>query len=245
MDARALATLSRWIKESGSLVFLGGAGTSTESGIPDFRSKDGLYEQELKGPAPEEALSYNHLIHQPGDFFEHYRGLLIHPEARPNGLHHALAGLEQSGKTVTIITQNIDGLHQMAGSRRVLEIHGSAHRNYCMKCHRTWSLEAVLDQEGVPRCVCGGIIRPEVVLYGEMLDEDVFEASVKAVSQADLMIVGGTSLVVYPAAGLVDYYKGGRLVIINETRTPFDDRASLIFREKISEVMTKGVAGIE
>ncbi|OPL09216.1 MAG: NAD-dependent deacetylase [delta proteobacterium ML8_F1] len=242
MDSKKIEALTRLIQSSESIVFLGGAGTSTECGIPDFRSPEGLYNRELKGPSPEEYLSLDFFKRKTDVFYDYYKRLLLHPEARPGVLHHALRELEAHGKEITIITQNIDGLHQMAGSKRVIELHGSSHRNYCQSCRRTYSLEAVLKQRGVPHCDCGGVIRPDVVLYGEMLDEKVLEAATRAMTKADLLIVGGTSLSVYPAAGLIHYYQGGDMVIINQTPTQFDREASLIFREKISEVIKKGVS---
>ena len=220
-------TLKQWLSESENIVFFGGAGVSTESKIPDFRSTDGLYNQQYAYP-PETILSHTFYMRRPEDFYRFYRNKMLFPDAEPNRAHKALAKLEQEGRLRAVITQNIDGLHQKAGSREVLELHGSVLRNYCTKCGKFYGLEAVLESEGVPRCTCGGVIKPDVVLYGESLDERVLLASVKAIESADLLIIGGTSVVVYPAAGLVNYFGGSRLVIVNKQPTPQDARADLV-----------------
>ena len=202
-------TLRQWIDQSGNIVFFGGAGVSTESGIPDFRSQDGLYSQEYAYP-PETIVSHSFYMKKPEEFFRFYKNKMIVTGARPNAAHKALAKLEQQGKLKAVITQNIDGLHQMAGSREVLELHGSIHRNYCMRCGRFYGIEAVTGTEGVPRCSCGGMIKPDVVLYEEGLDQKVLQKAVDYIRNADVLIIGGTSLAVYPAAGLIDYYEGSK-----------------------------------
>ena len=209
-------------------VFFGGAGVSTASGIPDFRSADGLYHQHFKYP-PEEMLGHGFFMAHTEEFYQFYRERMICLTARPNRAHEKLAELEREGHLAAVVTQNIDGLHQAAGSREVYELHGSAHRNICQKCGATYSAEWVLGTEGVPRCErCGGLVKPDVVLYGEQLDEHVLLASVQAISRADLLVIGGTSLVVYPAAGLVDYFQGSDLVIVNRDPTPADSGADLV-----------------
>lgn len=229
-------TLQQWIQQAKRIVFFGGAGVSTESGIPDFRSQDGLYRQTWRYP-PETILSHTFFRQQPEEFFRFYRQKLLCPEAKPNPAHLALARLEQAGRLTAVITQNIDGLHQAAGSRRVLELHGSVHRNYCTRCRKSYSMEHMLHTQGIPRCACGGIIKPDVVLYEESLNEDVLQAAVEALEQADLLIIGGTSLAVYPAAGLISCYRGGRLVLINRDATPRDAMADLVLREPIGQVL--------
>lgn len=229
-------TLQQWIQQAKRIVFFGGAGVSTESGIPDFRSQDGLYRQTWRYP-PETILSHTFFRQQPEEFFRFYRQKLLCPEAKPNPAHLALARLEQAGRLTAVITQNIDGLHQAAGSRRVLELHGSVHRNYCTRCRKSYSMEHMLHTQGIPRCTCGGIIKPDVVLYEESLNEDVLQAAVAALEQADLLIIGGTSLAVYPAAGLISCYRGGRLVLINRDATPRDAMADLVLREPIGQVL--------
>ncbi len=231
-------TLKQWIGESGNIVFFGGAGVSTESGIPDFRSVDGLYHQEYDDP-PETILSHDFYVRYPEKFFRFYRKKMLFPDAGPNPAHLALAELERQGKLKAVITQNIDGLHQKAGSRRVLELHGTVLKNRCEQCGRQYGLEAVTGSEGVPHCACGGRIKPEVVLYGESLNDDVVRESVRRIREADLLIVGGTSLAVYPAAGLIDYYRGNRLVLINRSATPADDRADLLIRNSIGEELSE------
>ncbi len=230
--------LREWVGESRRIVFFGGAGVSTESGIPDFRSTDGLYHQEYAYP-PETILSHTFYEKEPEEFFRFYRGKMLFPQAQPNAAHKKLSELEQAGKLSWVITQNIDGLHQKAGSRRVLELHGSVHRNYCEKCGRFYPLEEILAGTGVPRCACGGRIKPDVVLYEEPLDQSVVTQAVRALGEADLLIVGGTSLAVYPAAGLIHYYRGERTVLINKSPTPYDAAASLTIAAPIGEVLGK------
>lgn len=227
--------LKQWIEDSDNIVFFGGAGVSTESGIPDFRSQDGLYHQEYQYP-PETIISHSFYRRNPEEFFRFYKNKMIITDAKPNEAHLALARLEQQGKLRAVITQNIDGLHQMAGSRNVLELHGSVHRNYCERCGKFYGLEAVVRSEGVPGCSCGGTIKPDVVLYEEGLDQKTIERAVQYIRQADVLIIGGTSLVVYPAAGLIDYYKGSKLVLINKSETGRDGDADLVIRESIGRV---------
>lgn len=229
-------TLQQWIQQAKRIVFFGGAGVSTESGIPDFRSQDGLYRQTWRYP-PETILSHTFFRQQPEEFFRFYRQKLLCPEAKPNPAHLALARLEQAGRLTAVITQNIDGLHQAAGSRRVLELHGSVHRNFCTRCRKSYSMEHMLHTQGIPRCTCGGIIKPDVVLYEESLNEDVLQAAVAALERADLLIIGGTSLAVYPAAGLISCYRGGPLVLINRDATPRDAMADLVLRDPIGQVL--------
>lgn len=224
----AARELARRVGAAGSVVFFGGAGVSTASGIPDFRSPDGLYHQRFAYP-PETMLGHDFFETHTEEFFDFYRTRMIAPDARPNQAHVKLAELERAGKVTAVVTQNIDGLHQMAGSRNVLELHGSVHRNVCRGCGATYPAEWVLATEGVPRCpACGGLVKPDVVLYGEQLDEGVLMASVEAISSCDMLVVGGTSLVVYPAAGLVRYFRGDDLVIVNREPTPADDAADLV-----------------
>lgn len=232
--------LKKWIDESSNIVFFGGAGVSTESGIPDFRSQDGLYNKKYKYP-PETIVSHSFFVNHTEEFYEFYRDKMIYTDAKPNKAHLALARLEEIGKLRAIVTQNIDGLHQMAGSKNVLELHGSVHRNYCMRCGKRYDLSAVTNCNGIPRCECGGIIRPDVVLYEEGLDDDVIKASVAAIAAADMLIIGGTSLVVYPAAGLINYYNGNKLVLINKSATAVDSRADLVIDDKIGEVLSEAV----
>lgn len=235
-------TLVSWIKDSGNIVFFGGAGTSTESGIPDFRSAAGLYQTQHNSPYPPEVmLSRSFFMSSPDIFFDFYRSKMIHPEAQPNGAHLLLAELERQGKLKAVITQNIDGLHQLAGSKQVHELHGSIHRNHCMKCSRYYGLEQVLaSTDRVPRCPeCGGIIKPDVVLYEEELDHDVLVASVTAIAAADLLIIGGTSLTVQPAASLITYFRGRHTVLLNGEPTPYDHQADLILKGRIGAVMGK------
>ena len=235
----AVETLKTWVKESKAIAFFGGAGVSTESGIPDFRSTGGLYHQEWKYP-PETILSHTFYKSNPEEFFRFYRAKMLMPEAKPNAAHKKLAEWEAAGKLTAVVTQNIDGLHQAAGSVNVLELHGSVHRNYCMKCHQSYDAAYAKAAEGVPRCgVCGGMIKPDVVLYEEPLDGETMAKAVEAIQEADLMIVGGTSLAVYPAAGLVNYYRGSRLALINKTPTPYDSRADLIITGKIGEIFAQ------
>ena len=227
--------LKSWIEESGNIVFFGGAGVSTESGIPDFRSQDGLYHQQYDYP-PEEILSHSFYMKNPEEFYRFYRNKMLAPGAKPNKAHLALAKLEREGRLKAVITQNIDGLHQAAGSREVLELHGSVHRNHCLRCGKFYGLEAIENSSGIPRCSCGGMIKPDVVLYEEGLDMDVLNRAVNYISRADVLIVGGTSLTVYPAAGLIDYYRGHKLVLINRDATALDSRADLVISGKIGEV---------
>ncbi len=230
------AVLQQWVEDSHSIVFFGGAGVSTESGIPDFRSTDGLYSQSYAYP-PETILSRSFFQRNPAEFFRFYRDKMLAPDAQPNAAHRKLAELEQAGRLSAVITQNIDGLHQKAGSRTVYELHGSVHRNTCRRCGRRFSLDEILHTTGIPTCPCGGIIKPDVVLYEEPLDESTVARAVRAIEQADLLIVGGTSLSVYPAAGLLRYYRGGRLVLINRDPTPFDEEAGLLIQEPIGRVL--------
>lgn len=228
--------LAEIVTNSNNIVFFGGAGVSTKSGIPDFRSTDGLFAEKYKYP-PETMLSHTFFMTNTEDFFEFYREKMVYRNARPNKAHFKLAELEQEGKLKAVITQNIDGLHQMAGSRNVLELHGSVHRNYCMKCRKEFSLDYVMDMQGIPRCDCMGIIKPDVVLYEESLDNVVLFKSINYIFNAEVLIVGGTSLNVYPAAGLVDYYRGDKLVLINKSETPMDYKANLVIHDSIDEVL--------
>lgn len=229
-------TLKQWLSESENIVFFGGAGVSTESKIPDFRSTDGLYNQQYAYP-PETILSHTFYMRRPEEFYRFYRNKMLFPDAEPNRAHKALAKLEQEGRLRAVITQNIDGLHQKAGSREVLELHGSVLRNYCTKCGKFYGLEAVLESGGVPRCICGGVIKPDVVLYEEGLDQHTLQKAVYYISNADVLIIGGTSLTVYPAAGLIDYYWGKKLVLINKSVTPMDSRADLVISGPIGEIL--------
>lgn len=230
-----LEKLKTWVQESKRIVFFGGAGVSTESGIPDFRSVDGLYSQKFDYP-PETIISHSFFQKNPEYFFRFYREKMLPLGFSPNITHKKLAQWEQEGKLSAVITQNIDGLHQKAGSRRVLELHGSVLRNYCMKCHKSYSAEYVKNSQGICRCDCGGIVKPDVVLYEESLDSQVLEKSIYAIAQCDLLIVGGTSLTVYPAAGLLRYYPGHRLVLINRDETPYDNQADLVLHESLGKV---------
>lgn len=233
-------TLKKWLEESDNIVFFGGAGVSTESKIPDFRSTDGLYNQEYDDP-PETILSHTFYMRKTEEFYRFYRNKMLFPDAEPNRAHKALAKLEADGKLRAVVTQNIDGLHQKAGSREVLELHGSVLRNYCMRCGRFYGIDAVLDSEGVPKCGCGGTIKPDVVLYEEGLDQQTMQKSIRYITQADVLIIGGTSLTVYPAAGLIDYYRGHKLVLINKAVTPMDDRADLVISGSIGEILGDAV----
>jgi NAD-dependent deacetylase len=245
MDSR----LKELIKKSKRIVFFGGAGVSTESGIPDFRSENGLYQAQTKyGHSPEEMLSHSFFMNHTETFYEYYKNNMLYPEVQPNKAHYALVKLEEQGKLKAIVTQNIDGLHQLAGSKKVYELHGSVLRNYCTRCHTFYCHEYIAKPESthsdehpnstIPRCIkCGGIIKPDVVLYEEPLDQEVMEGAVEAISSADLLIVGGTSLVVYPAAGLINYFHGNNLVLINKSVTPYDDRANLVIHDAIGEVL--------
>ena len=235
--------LKEWMDESSNIVFFGGAGVSTESGIPDFRSVDGLYNQQYKYP-PETIISHSFYVRYPEEFYRFYKDRMLFTEARPNAAHKALAHLESLGKLKAVITQNIDGLHQMAGSREVLELHGSVHRNYCTRCGEFHDLDYVVKCDGVPHCSCGGVIKPDVVLYEEGLDNRTLQKAVNYIRNADVLIVGGTSLVVYPAAGLIDYYRGGKLVLINKGATSRDSQADLVISDRIGEVLG-AVTGVE
>ena len=228
--------LKEWIDGSDNIVFFGGAGVSTESGIPDFRSVDGLYNQQYKYP-PETIISHSFYMRYPEEFYRFYKDRMLFTGAVPNGAHKALARLEERGKLKAVITQNIDGLHQMAGSREVLELHGSVHRNYCTRCGQFYDLDYVVKSCGVPRCSCGGMIKPDVVLYEEGLDNRILQKSVDYIRHADILIIGGTSLVVYPAAGLIDYYRGNKLVLINKGATSRDSQADLVISDPIGEVL--------
>lgn len=232
--------LSQWIEESNYIVFFGGAGVSTESGIPDFRSVDGLYNQQYKYP-PETMLSHSFFMKEPEEFFRFYSNKVLAPDAEPNNAHLALASLERKGKLKAVITQNIDGLHQKAGSSEVLELHGSVLRNYCMGCGRAYDINDMIkkiDDEGIPYCDdCKKIIKPDVVLYEEGLDQSILSRSIEHITKADMLIIGGTSLVVYPAAGLIDYYRGDKLVLINRDATSRDSAANLVIHDSIGEVL--------
>ena len=233
----ALEQLQTWITNSDNIVFFGGAGVSTESGIKDFRSVDGLYHECYDYP-PETILSHTFFMQKPEEFYRFYHDKMICPGVQPNAAHQKLAEMESAGKLKAVVTQNIDGLHQAAGSRTVYELHGSTHRNYCMKCHHFYDLDFIDRAEGVPRCpICGGMIKPDVVLYEEGLDQETIEASVLAINRADVLIVGGTSLVVYPAAGLINYYRGNKLVLINRDPTPYDKKADLVIHDSIGKVL--------
>lgn len=238
---KAEEQLKEWIQVSDNIVFLGGAGVSTESGIPDFRSPDGLYHQEYQYP-PETIISHSFYKKNPEEFYRFYKKKMIYTAAKPNAAHLALAKLELEGRLKAVITQNIDGLHQQAGSQRVLELHGSVYRNYCTRCGKFYGVEVVLETEGVPMCSCGGMIKPDVVLYEEGLDNRTLTQAVESISQADMMIVGGTSLTVYPAAGLVDYYQGHKLVLINRSSTPMDQRADLVINGSIGRVLGDAIS---
>lgn len=231
-----LETLQQWIDEGERIVFFGGAGVSTESGIPDFRSVDGLYHQKYDYP-PEEILSRTFFDRNPEEFYRFYRDKMLCLTAKPNPAHEKLAELEQAGKLRSVVTQNIDGLHTFAGSKRVWELHGSVHRNRCMRCGQSYGVERIVESTGVPRCTCGGIIKPDVVLYEEGLDSYVMEQALRDIQQADVLIIGGTSLAVYPAAGLVRYYGGKRLVLLNKSPTPYDRHADLVIRDPIGQVL--------
>ena len=228
--------LKEWMDESSNIVFFGGAGVSTESGIPDFRSVDGLYNQQYKYP-PETIISHSFYVRYPEEFYRFYKDRMLFTEARPNAAHKALAHLESLGKLKAVITQNIDGLHQMAGSREVLELHGSVHRNYCTRCGEFHDLDYVVKCDGVPHCSCGGVIKPDVVLYEESLDSRTVDKSIRAISEADTLIIGGTSLIVDPAAGFIDYFRGRHLVVINKSATAKEVGAELTIAAPIGEVM--------
>ena len=233
-----IAKLQELVDQYDNIVFFGGAGVSTESGIPDFRSQDGLYNQTYDYP-PETILSHTFFMRQTEEFYRFYRDKMLELDAKPNAAHKKLAELEAAGKLKAVITQNIDGLHQAAGSKRVLELHGSVHRNYCMKCGKFHSVYEIKESTGIPRCECGGIIKPDVVLYEEGLDNQTMEDAVSFIRQADVLIIGGTSLAVYPAAGLIDYYKGDKLILVNKSATPMDGRADLLVQGAIGEIFSQ------
>ena len=235
MDQTQTETLARYLHQARRVVFFGGAGVSCESGIPDFRSQDGLYRQQWDYP-PEIILSHRFFLLRTEEFYRFYREKMIFPNVRPNAAHFALAELEKQGKLSAVITQNIDGLHQLAGSQRVIELHGSVHRNFCMRCRKSFLLDEIISHPGIPRCSCGGVVKPDVVLYEEQLPQDAIESAVSEIEQSDLLIIGGTSLSVYPAAGFVSDYKG-RLVIINLSPTALDQKADLCISAPIGAVM--------
>ena len=238
MGMGQIEKLQEWVRESDNIVFFGGAGVSTESGIPDFRSVDGLYHQQYDYP-PETILSHTFYRQKPEEFYRFYRAKMLYLDAKPNAAHRKLAQWEQEGKLKAVVTQNIDGLHQAAGSRVVLELHGSVLRNYCERCGASYDAEYILQSEGVPACTCGGSIKPDVVLYEEGLDQKTLSDAVHYISGADVLIVGGTSLAVYPAAGLLDYYRGKKLVLVNKTPTPRDSIADLIVQGSIGEIFSQ------
>ncbi len=235
--------LTQILRNSNNIVFFGGAGVSTESNIPDFRSANGLFNARLNMTlSPEQLVSHTYFIRFPEEFFNFYKAKLIYPEAKPNGAHIALANLEKLGKLKAIITQNIDGLHQAAGSKNVFELHGSIHRNYCIKCNDSYDVDFILNSTGIPTCPkCSGTVRPDVVLYEEGLDESVLKGAIDAISKADTLIIGGTSLVVYPAANLINYFKGKNLVLINKSSTSADSRADLVIHDSIGKVLSESV----
>jgi len=236
MDEEKISRLQEIIDGSSNIVFFGGAGVSTESGIPDFRSQDGLYNQQYKYP-PETIISHSFYMHDPEEFYRFYKNKMLCLDAKPNAAHLKLAELERAGKLKAVVTQNIDGLHQMAGSKEVLELHGSVHRNICRRCGRVYDAKYVYDYPGVPKCECGGEIKPDVVLYEESLDQGILSNSISYIDHADVLIIGGTSLVVYPAAGLVNYFHGSSLVLINKSSTSAESDADLVIREPIGEVL--------
>ena len=237
MNEEKIAQFKQWIDNSDNVVFFGGAGVSTESGIPDFRSVDGLYNQSYDYP-PETILSHTFYIRKPEEFFRFYRDKMLFPDAEPSMPHIKLAELEQCGKLKGVITQNIDGLHQKAGSRHVIELHGSVLRNYCERCGEFYGLDTIINSEGVPTCKCGGRIKPDVVLYEEGLDENNINEAVRLIKETDILVVGGTSLGVYPAAGLIDYYRGDKLVLINKSSTPYDKKANLLIQDSLGKVFS-------
>ena len=234
------SVLKETIKKSDNIVFFGGAGVSTESGIPDFRSEDGIYNMKYTHP-PETILSHTFFMRNTSEFYQFYRDKMLHPNAMPNKAHLALAELETQGKLRAIVTQNVDGLHHKAGSVNVLELHGSRSRYYCMSCGKTYGMDVVLESDDIPHCTCGGIIRPDVVLFEESLNQDTIEKSIRAIREADVLIVGGTSLNVYPAAGMIRYYKGDMLILINKSETSYDRQANLIIREPIGETLDRAL----
>ena len=237
VDVKKTATLKKWIEECSSIVFFGGAGVSTESGIPDFRSTDGLYHQEWAYP-PETILSHTFFERNTEEFYRFYKKKMLILDAKPNAAHLKLAELEREGKLKAVVTQNIDGLHYAAGSKTVYELHGSVHRNYCRRCGAFYDAQYILNSEGIPKCSCGGTIKPDVVLYEEGLDSDCINGAVRAIASADMLIIGGTSLAVYPAAGLIDYFNGKHVVVINMAATARDTHADLLITDRIGEVFS-------
>lgn len=238
-----ISKLSEMINASDNIVFFGGAGVSTESGIPDFRSANGIYSERTKSNySPEEILSHSFFMNNTKEFYQFYKSKMIYKDSQPNAAHISLARLEKMGKLRAVITQNIDGLHQAAGSKNVLELHGSIHRNYCMRCHKFYDLDCIINSEDIPRCSCGGIVKPDVVLYEENLDMKVMEDAVTYIENADVLIIGGTSLSVYPAAGLIRYYRGNKLILINKSSTQYDNRACLVINESIGEALKKALS---
>lgn len=241
MDA-SISRLSEIINASDNIIFFGGAGVSTESGIPDFRSANGIYSERTKSSySPEEILSHDFFMNNTAEFYQFYKSKMLYKDTKPNAAHISLARLESMGKLKAVITQNIDGLHQMSGSKMVLELHGSIHRNYCMRCHKFYELDYIINSEDVPKCSCGGIVKPDVVLYQENLDMNVMEDALNYIENADVLIIGGTSLSVYPAAGLIRYYNGDKLILINKSATQYDNRACLVINECIGEALSKAL----
>lgn len=238
-----LSLLKKWIAESRHTVFLGGAGVSTMSGIPDFRSAHGLYMEKKQGISYEEMLSHQYFVHHTEEFYDFLRNVMLYPDAKPNAAHYALEKLEREGKLEVVVTQNIDGLHQLAGSKNVIELHGNENRYFCQSCGKKYDMSIVTGCSGIPRCSCGGVVKPDVVLYGETLDQRDLLRAVEYAEHAELMIVAGTSLVVYPVAGLVNYLpSGGKLAILNRDETPYDGRADLIFREDLCQVLKQAAS---
>lgn len=245
MDEK-IARLARMFHESENIVFFGGAGVSTASNIPDFRSSEGIFSKKLKAQlTPEQLVSHTFYVRYPEEFYQFYKENLLYPQAKPNDCHIALAKLERMGKLKAVVTQNIDGLHQAAGSKVVYELHGSVLRNYCTKCGKFYPMEYVHDADGVPHCDCGGTIKPDVVLYEEGLDTKIVSGAVRAIEAADMLVIGGTSLVVYPAAGLIDYFSGRHLVLINKSTTAADSKAELVINEDIAKVMKESMDALE
>ena len=238
MYERETERLQKMIEESESIVFFGGAGVSTESGIPDFRSADGIYHQKYRF-SPEQVVSHTFFMRYPEAFYEFYKETMMILDAKPNAAHLKLAELERAGKLTAVVTQNIDGLHQLAGSKRVYELHGSIHRNYCMNCGKFYDAQYVKKSEGVPKCSCGGVVKPDVVLYEEGLDEETIRGAVEAIASADMLLIGGTSLVVYPAAGFIDYFRGSRLAVINKSETAKNIRSELTISAPIGEILSR------
>lgn len=243
MDEK-IEQLSKILKESNNIVFFGGAGVSTASGIPDFRSSNGLYSKKLnRNFTPEQAVSHSFFVRYPEEFFDFYKKNLVYPDAKPNDCHIALAKLEKEGKLKAIVTQNIDGLHQAAGSKKVYELHGSVLRNYCTRCMEFYDAEYVMKADGIPKCEkCGGVVKPDVVLYEEGLNDEIVSGAIRAITEADTLIIGGTSLVVYPAAGLINYFRGKNLVLINKSSTSADSKADLVINDDIAKVMREAVS---